>query len=353
MWHKACILVKVYADKIWQATQEKAQNKDSATKRLSHQAVATLVQATCAGAMGGSRPIECAILVVLASLLTRKQVRRIHDYTGIYWDTQRWRAYEGSLLVAYLLKPSAHDKLLAVWRFHLFGLRFEMNSGSSLQKLSRWASKLTWSHLWLWTGWIRGCTVNIATRMSRWLIVAASASNNRQNTTGFKFHLLKNTAKNITPETMRKGGGMNVPSLGGGMFSKLAASAGHALPQAIGKQSQGCSQKSWGCDVLGSSKIKGCNASFWNNFFHITDLEKPGYLGSPYSQQIRAFASETVKISCLDGWEKKGWKRSNNTSSFATLRPDTVIVRSDGHFNFSPLPPRPRHPYLPHPLHWP
>ena len=72
----------------------------------------------------------------------------------------------------------------------------------------------------------------------------ASASNNRQNTTGFNFHLLKNTAKNITPETMRKGGGMNVPSLAGGMFSKLAASAGHALPQAIGKQSQGCSQKS-------------------------------------------------------------------------------------------------------------
>lgn len=87
MWHKACILVKVYADKIWQATQEKAQNKDSATKRLSHQAVATLVQATCAGAMGGSRPIECAILVVLASLLTRKQVRRIHNYSEIYWDT--------------------------------------------------------------------------------------------------------------------------------------------------------------------------------------------------------------------------------------------------------------------------
>ena len=54
---------------------------------------------------------------------------------------------------------------------------------------------------------------------------------------------------------------------------------------------------------LGHQRSKAATTP--GNKFHITDLEKPGYVGSPYSQQIRAFASETVKISSLDGWKKK------------------------------------------------
>ena len=55
---------------------------------------------------------------------------------------------------------------------------------------------------------------------------------------------------------------MKLPLLPGGMFSNAKESAGHALPHGSGRQSQGCSQKSAGCSVLGSSKTKGCNCSF-------------------------------------------------------------------------------------------
>ncbi len=60
---------------------------------------------------------------------------------------------------------------------------------------------------------------------------------------------------------MGKGSGMKMPLLVAGIFSKLRGSAGHSVPHCCGKQSQGCSQKSSGCDVLGSSKTKGCKAS--------------------------------------------------------------------------------------------
>ena len=63
------------------------------------------------------------------------------------------------------------------------------------------------------------------------------------------------------PETMGKGSGMKMPLLVAGIFSKLRGSAGHSVPHCCGKQSQGCNQKSSGCDVLGSSKTKGCRAS--------------------------------------------------------------------------------------------
>lgn len=63
------------------------------------------------------------------------------------------------------------------------------------------------------------------------------------------------------PETMGKGSGIKMPLLVAGIFSKLRGSAGHSVPHCCGKQSQGCNQKSSGCDVLGSSKTKGCKAS--------------------------------------------------------------------------------------------
>ena len=63
------------------------------------------------------------------------------------------------------------------------------------------------------------------------------------------------------PETMEKGSGMKLPLLVGGIFSSAMGSAGHSVPHCCGRQSQGCSQKSLGCDVLGSSKTKGCSAS--------------------------------------------------------------------------------------------
>ena len=67
---------------------------------------------------------------------------------------------------------------------------------------------------------------------------------------------------NHSPETIVKGSGMKMPLLVGGIFSKLIGSAGHSVPHCCGKQSQGCNQKSSGCDVLGSSKTKGCKASY-------------------------------------------------------------------------------------------
>ena len=64
------------------------------------------------------------------------------------------------------------------------------------------------------------------------------------------------------PETMDKGSGIKLPLLVGGMFSNAMGSAGHAVPHCCGKQSQGCNQKSSGCEVLGSSKTNGCRASW-------------------------------------------------------------------------------------------
>ena len=64
------------------------------------------------------------------------------------------------------------------------------------------------------------------------------------------------------PETMEKGSGMKLPLLVGGIFSSAMGSAGHSVPHCCGRQSQGCSQKSLGCDVLGSSKTKDCKASW-------------------------------------------------------------------------------------------
>ena len=63
------------------------------------------------------------------------------------------------------------------------------------------------------------------------------------------------------PETIEKGSGMKLPLLVGGIFSSAMGSAGHSVPHCCGRQSQGCSQKSLGCDVLGSSKTKDCKAS--------------------------------------------------------------------------------------------
>ena len=54
---------------------------------------------------------------------------------------------------------------------------------------------------------------------------------------------------------------MKLPLLLGGTFSTASESAGQAVPHTGGRQSQGCSQWSSGCEVLGSSKTKGCNCS--------------------------------------------------------------------------------------------
>ena len=163
-----------------------------------------------------------------------------------------------------------------------------MDSFGSLEQLSRRASKLTCTHLesedglifsglhletdcirFVWdyegengSGWICKERTGKKQKQITSQRKPEKASTNFMAILGLFSYFFVPPPPNHSPETIVKGSGMKMPLLVGGIFSKLIGSAGHSVPHCCGKQSQGCNQKSSGCDVLGSSKTKGCKASY-------------------------------------------------------------------------------------------